>query len=235
MENKVQNLDWTGICDPWVHLSALALGCWVTLWKLFHLPVCKSPTYEKEVVVYVTLVLITCVRNAAEKEQVWNWINYHLLFSFSCSNIFSSFPVHLGNYLRLMRLSPTGLEEWFLFSFLWPRYSCSAPKSAPTWLQTIFYLALPISHYFSLKWSKTLLPDPSLHSPCDAADRLVSEYHLPASWSFLVSISPLLNWTAMPNVLPAWLIGWPMSSTCLSLWLLLSWACTSLLGHLQPP
>lgn len=27
---------------------------------------------------------------------------------------------------------------------------------------------------------------------------------------FLISISPWLNWSAMPNVLPAWLAGWPV-------------------------
>lgn len=134
-----------------------------------------------------------------------------------------------------MGLSPAGLRELFLFSFLWTRYSCSAPKSASIWLQTIFYLAFLISHYFSLKWSKRQLPNPYLCSPCDTADGLVPEYHLPASWGFLISISPCLNWSAMPNLLPAWLIGWPMSSTYLFPWLLLSWACTSVLGHLQPP
>lgn len=52
---------------------------------------------------------------------------------------------------------------------------------------------------------------------------------------FLISISPWLNLSAVPNVLPVWLIGQPISSTCLSLWLLLSWVCTSPLGYLRPP
>lgn len=162
------------------------------------------------------------MRNAAEKKQVWNGINDHLLFSFSCSNTFSFFPVHLGNYLKLMGLSPAGLRELFFFSFLWTRYSCSALKSAPTWLQSIFYLAFLISHYFSLKWSKRQLPNPYLCSPCNTADRLVSEYHLPASWGFLISISPWLNNAKCAASMAYWLnyvqdLPFPLTSPVLSL------------------
>lgn len=67
MENEVHILDWIGIWDPSVNLSALPLICWATLRKLFHFSVHKGPIYTKEVIVDVSVVLNTCVKNAAEK------------------------------------------------------------------------------------------------------------------------------------------------------------------------
>lgn len=67
---QVQILDWTSILDPFVHLSALLLTCWVTLGKLFHFSMHKHPIYKKEVMVHVSVVLNNCVGNAAEKSGV---------------------------------------------------------------------------------------------------------------------------------------------------------------------
>lgn len=118
-----------------------------------------------------------------QRKQVLNWINDHLLFSFSCSITFLSFPVHLGDCSRLMGLSPRGLREWSLFSCLWPRPGwCSYSSS---WLlQTTLYLAFPISHRF-FPWS-----DPKhccqnlvrIHPVTRLWLSLVSEHRLPASW-----------------------------------------------------
>lgn len=171
-----------------------------------------------------------------KKKHILNWINDHLLFSFSCSNTFSSFPVHLGNYLKLMRLSPTGLRVvplllpvtkiWLICSeicsYLTAAYflpGCS--NFSPFFLEVVQNSAAKPLPMFTLWYSwQTFLwtSPPSLLECC-----------------FLISISPWLNLSAVPNVLPVWLIGQPISSTCLSLWLLLSWVCTSPLGYLQPP
>lgn len=171
-----------------------------------------------------------------QRNEVLNWINDHLLFSFSCSNTFSSFPVHLGDCSRLMGLSQGGLREWSLFSCLWPRSGWCFSSS---WLlQTALYLALPISHRF-FPWG-----DPKhfcqklvcVHPVTWLWLRLISEHHLPASWRAVFwSPTPWLKLSAALNVLPACLIAWLIAGACCSLWrLLLSQACTSLPGYLQP-
>lgn len=206
MENKVQNLNWTGICDPWVHLSALPLSCWVTLGKLFHLPMCKSPTYKKEVMVYISLVLSTCVRNATEKKAHFKLNKWPSPFQFFMLQHLFFLPCTLGQLLKADEAYHQLVSEWFLFSCLWPRSGWSAPRSAPTWLQPTFYLAVPISHHFSLKWPKTVLLNPYLCSPSDTADRLFSEHHLPASWS-VVFWSPSLLGSTYQQCQMCWQCG----------------------------
>lgn len=109
MENKVQNLNWTGICDPWVHLSALPLSCWVTLGKLFHLPMCKSPTYKKEVMVYISLVLSTCVRNATEKKAHFKLNKWPSPFQFFMLQHLFFLSCTLGQLLK----ADEAFTNWF--------------------------------------------------------------------------------------------------------------------------
>lgn len=238
MENKAQIMDWTGIWDPWVHLSALPLTCWATLGKLFHLSMHKGPIYKKEVVVHVSVVLNTCVRNAAEKAgfELNKWPSpfqffmlYHLLV----------LPCTLGRLLKADGAFSKGSQRVVPLLLLVTK----------TWLMLLLLIlttadySLPglshFSQFFSLKWSKTLLPKPCPHSPRDTALTQSCIWTSPPSLlacCFLISISPWLNLSAVPNVLPAWLIAWLITSPCLSLCLrLLSQACTSLPGYLQPP
>ena len=172
-----------------------------------------------------------------QRNQVWNWINDNLLFSFSCSNTFSSSPVHLGNCSRQMGLPPSGLREWS------QRVVPLLLLVTKTWLMLLLLL-LTTADYSSRDLSSfsqflTLLSKPCLLSPCDVALTQTCTWTSPPSLlacCFLISISPWLNISPVPNVLPAWVIAWLIASACCSLWLLLiSQACTSLPGYLQPP
>lgn len=182
MQNKAQIMDWTGIWDPWVHLSALPLTCWVTLGKLFHLSMHKGPIYKKEVVVHVSVVLNTCVRNAAEKAgfELNKWPSpfqffmlYHLLV----------LPCTLGRLLKADGAFSKGSQRVVPLLLLVTK----------TWLMLLLLIlttadySLPGLSHFSqfFPWS-----DPKhccqnlvrIHPVTRLWLSLVSEHRLPASW-----------------------------------------------------
>lgn len=78
-----------------------------------------------------------------QRNLVLNWINDHFIFSYACSNTFSSFPMPFSDCSSLRRLSPSELREWSLL--LCPRSGWYSYSSS--WLlQTTLYLSFPISH-----------------------------------------------------------------------------------------
>lgn len=127
------------------------------------------------------------------------------------------------------------LRDWSL-SFVCDQEQADDP--VPLVLTTVDYICLSNFLAYSLRWSKTPLPKPCPHSPHDSALTQTRIWTSPSSLlacCFLISASPRLNLSAVPNVLPTWLITWLITTAHCSLWfLLLSQTCISFPSYLQP-
>lgn len=187
--------------------------------------------------VHVSVVLNTCVRNAADKpdfEVNKGPFPFQFLHALTPSlpSLYSCVTAQ-GWRGFLQVVSESGL------SFTCDQDLADAPTPHLDYCRLLFTWSFQFLTVFSLKWSKTLLPKLCPRSPRDAALTQTCTWTSPPSLlacCFLISNSPWLNLSAVPNVLPVWLIAWLITSTCLSLWfLLLSQACTSLPGYLRPP
>lgn len=171
-----------------------------------------------------------------QRDQVLNWINYHLLFSFSPSLPFLyTWATAQGwrSFLQMVLESdpsslacdqdladaPAPLLDYCTVLFTWPFQYLIFPWSDPKHCCQNLVHVHPVTYFW----------------------RLISEHHLPASLAccFLISISPWLNLAAVPNILAAYHLVYrlhlpfPLTSPPVpSLHLLLSWlppasmACT---------
>lgn len=153
----------------------------------------------------------------------------------SCCSMFPSFLAHKGHSSRFVGLSPDVLRNG-VSPFACDQEQADAPAALALTAADHCISSLFVFSVYPLRWSKAQLPKSCLCSPRDSA---LTQIHIWTSLSilltccFLISVSPWLNLSAVPSVLPAWLITCLITTFC-SLRLLLFSQAVHLLSQPLP-